>query len=212
MKWGNRRATVIQPSLSKVFRTGKALIVYYSLTGNTKKVATAIEKGLRRAGLKTKVLMVSEAFKEDYYDYDLVCFGSPVIHALPPHPVMKLMKTKFTDYRGFPSDVQLPSITIPGKYALIFTTFSGPHVGVDEALPAGKFVVQDFEHLGFKVIGEWYLVGEFKGWKKGSTKGKLGDIRGRPNTRDLKEVEERAVRLVKSLEKPCDIEVQWVNC
>lgn len=212
MKWGNRRATIIQPSLSEVFRTGKALIVYYSITGNTKKVATAIERGLRKAGLKTKVLMVSEAFDEDYYDYDLVCFGSPVIHALPPHPVMKLMKKKFADYRDFPSDVQLPSIPIPGKYAVIFTTFSGPHVGVDEALPAGKFVVQDFEHLGFKVIGEWYLVGEFKGWKEGSTIGKLGDIRGRPNTSDLEEVEERTVKLIKSLGKIGEIEVQWVNC
>ena len=124
---------------------------------------------------------------------------------------MKLIQKKFSDYRSYPSEVQLPASPIPGKYALVFTTFSGPHVGVDEAIPAGKLVMQEFEHLGFKVVGEWYVVGEFHGWKDGSTKGKLGDIRGRPNALDLKEVEKRIIRLIKSLRKTSEIEVQWVN-
>ena len=68
VKWGNRRATVIQPSLSRALATGKALIIYYSETGNTKKVALAINRGLQKAGLKTNVLMASEALNEDYYD------------------------------------------------------------------------------------------------------------------------------------------------
>jgi hypothetical protein len=212
MKWGNRRATIIRPSLSTIFTTGKALIVYYSKTGNTKKVATAIESGLKNAGLDTTVLMVSEAVNEDYFDYDIVCFGTPVMHGLPPAPVRKLIQKKFAAHRDFPSDVRLPSAPIPGKYALVFTTFSGPHVGVDEAFPTGKFVMQELEHLGFNIIGEWYLVGEFKGWEIGSTKGKLGDIRGRPNTQDLKEVEEKTINLIKALRKGSEIEVQYTNC
>lgn len=212
MEWGVRRAVILHPSLSENFRTGKALIIYYSETGNTKKVALAIERGVRRAGLEPTIKKVSEAFDEDYYDYDLVCFGSPVRHALPPPPVMKLIDDDFVRFRRSPREVQLPASSIPGKYALIFVTFSGPHVGVDEALPAGKLLVQEFEHLGFKVKGEWYIVGEFHGWKDGSTRGRLGDIRGRPNPQDLARVEEKIIKLVRSLGRTSETKVVWVNC
>ncbi len=105
----------------------------------------------------------------------------------------------------------VPALKIPGKYALVFVTFSGPHVGIDEALPAGKYLVQEFEHLGFDVKGEWYIVGEFHGWKTGSTRGKMGDIRGRPNTEDLARIEKKAARLAKSLKSPGQhtSEVMW---
>jgi len=199
LEWSVRRATTFNPALSKIFRTGKALIIYYSRTGNTEKVALAIERGVKKGGLEPTIKKVSEAFNEDLYDYDLVCFGTPVLHALPPPPVMKLIHKNFVKYRKRPSEVQVPARRIPGKNALIFVTFSGPHVGVDEALPAGKLLVQEFEHLGFDVKGEWYVVGEFHGWKEGSTRGKLGDIRGRPNAEDLARIEEKTIKLVKSL-------------
>jgi len=175
------------------------LIIYYSRTGNTQKVAFAIERGLRKEGLEPTIKNVSEASDEDYYDHDLVCFGTPCLHALPPPPVMKLMHKNFARYRKSPSEVGMPAIPIPGKYALVFVTFSGPHVGVNEALPAGKLLVQEFEHLGFEVKGEWYIVGEFHGWKEGSTKGKMGDIRGRPNAEDLARIEEKAIKLARSM-------------
>jgi len=201
LKWGTRRAVTVHPDLSKILRTGKALIIYYSRTGNTQKVAFAIERGLRKGGLETTIKRISEEFDEDYYDYDLVCFGTPVIHALPPSPVMKLIKRKFVQYRKSPSEVRVPARRIPGKYALVFVTFSGTHVGVNEALPAGKFLVQEFEHLGFEVKGEWYVVGEFHGWKTGSTRGRMGDIRGRPNAEDLARIEEKTIKLVESLKR-----------
>jgi hypothetical protein len=211
LEWGVRRAVTFHPALSKNFITGKALIIYYSRTGNTEKVASAIERGLRKAGLKPTIKKVSEALEEDYYDYDLVCFGTPVIHALPPSPVMKLVHKNFVRYRKRPSEVGVPANPIPGKYALVFVTFSGSHVGVHEALPAGKFLVQDFEHLGFEVKGEWYIVGEFHGWKKGSTRGRLGDIRGRPNAEDLARIEEKTVELVRSVKCMSNDKILWVR-
>lgn len=211
LKWGVRRTVVSHPSLSETFRTGKALIVYYSKTGNTEKVAAAIERGVRKAGLKPTVKKVSDTFDEDYYDYDLVCFGSPVMHALPPLPVIKLFHKNFLKFRSRPIDVRLPASMIPGKYVLVFVTFSGPHVGVKEALPAGKFLAQEFEHLGFNVIGEWYIVGEFHGWEDLSTRGRLGDIRGRPNPQDLITVEEKVIELIGSLGRKSTNEVMWVR-
>jgi hypothetical protein len=58
---------------------------------------------------------------------------------------------------------------------------------------------QFFEHLGFEVAAKWYVVGEFHGMEEFSTKGRLGDIRGRPNAKDLAEVEDNVAKLVKSI-------------
>jgi len=99
----------------------------------------------------------------------------------------------------FHRKVWLSSPKIPGKAALVFVTYSGPHIGLNEALPAGKYIRQFFEHLGFAVVGEWYIVGEFHGWKEANQKGRLGDIRGRPNAQDLANVERNAKNIVKLL-------------
>ena len=97
---GINMAVAVHPPLSKAFRTGKALIIYYSRTGNTEKVAMAIKEGVRKGGLEPIVKKISEASKEELYDYDLVCFGSPVIHSLPPRPVMKFILKKGDEYRS----------------------------------------------------------------------------------------------------------------
>jgi hypothetical protein len=52
--------------------------------------------------------------------------------------------------------------------------------------------------LGFTIAGEWYIVGEFHGQEILSTKGVLGDIRGRPDKRDLDLVRRRVKRIIKS--------------
>jgi hypothetical protein len=51
----------------------------------------------------------------------------------------------------------------PGKNALVFVTYSGPHTGIDEAPPVGKDIRQYFEHRGFNVIDEWYILSEYHG-------------------------------------------------
>jgi hypothetical protein len=194
-----RRTVIHYPSLSKSLRTGKALIVYHSKTGNTEKVAAAITRGITAGGLKPIVRKASEAIGEELYDYDLVCLGTPVIHSLPPPPVMRYILKKGNEYRKR-KEVRLAAPRIPGKDALVFVTFSGPHTGKNEALPAGKYLRQFLEHLGFDVKGEWYVVGEFHSWQEASIRGKMGDIRGRPNAQDLAGIEERTVRLVESLQ------------
>ena len=175
-----------------------ALIIYFSKTGNTEKIALAIRRGLKKAGLEVTVKKVNEATEEELYDYDLVCFGSPVLHSLPPPPVFSFIRKNEKKYRDA-GEVNLFSPKVINKNALIFCTYSGPHCGINEALPVGKYIRQFFEHLGFDIKGEWYEVGEFHGWEAGSTKGRLGDIRGRPNAEDLALVELKTTQLVRSL-------------
>jgi hypothetical protein len=97
--------------------------------------------------------------------------------------------------------VQEGAPKLPGKHALIFCTYSGPHTGMREAVPPVLYAGQFFEHLGFTIVGEWYVVGEFHGSLEASTRGRLGDIRGRPNQEDLHNVKHDAIQLVQQLRK-----------
>ena len=175
-----------------------ALIVYHSDTGNTEKVAMAIKRGIERTGKTVTLKTVEEAKGTDLYDYDLVCVGSSVIHALPSKKVFEFIEANDERYRD-DREVALSPPKLINKSAVVFCTYSGPHCGVNEALPVGKYIRQFLEHLGFDVKDEWYEVGEFHGWPDASTQGKLGDIRGRPNDDDLMLVELRAAQLARSL-------------
>ena len=88
---------------------------------------------------------------------------------------------------------------IPGKQALIFCTYSGPHTGINEAISAGKYAGQFFEHLGFQVVDEWYILSEFRGSEENSTKGRMGDIRGLPSEKDLEKVKQDAANLCQKI-------------
>ena len=176
----------------------KALIIYWSATGNTEKVANAIRKGLEKENVKPTFKKVAEAAGEELYAYDLVFLGCSSYECLPPEPVQQFIKEKWKYHREH-GDIKLGAPKVPGKTGVPFCTYSGPHTGINEAIPAGKYVGQFFEHLGFEVAREWYVVGEFHGREANSTRGRLGDIRGRPNDEDLAKVEKDVSELVRSL-------------
>ena len=92
--------------------------------------------------------------------------------------------------------MRLGAPKIPGKHVIISCTYSGPHTGINEAIPAGKYIGQLFEHLGFTVLDEWYIVGEYHGSEERSTMGRLGNIKGRPNEEDLKKVKQDVKRIL----------------
>jgi hypothetical protein len=56
---------------------------------------------------------------------------------------------------------------------------------------------QFFEHIGFTVLDEWYVLSEFHGSLENSTQGRMGDIRGKPKEEDLRKIREEAERLAK---------------
>ena len=176
----------------------EAIIIYWSKTGNTEKVALAIQEGLEGAGADVTLKRVRDAADVDFYAYDLVCLGFPSYGWSPPGPVGKFLKSKFRVYRD-EGRVKVGAPIVPGKNVLIFCTYSGPHTGVREAIPAGLYAGQFFEHLGFTVLDEWYVAGEFHGSEEKSTKGRLGDTRGRPNKEDLRKVRQDAAQLVNAI-------------
>ena len=64
-----------------------ALIIYWSKTGNTEKVALAMKEGFERARLKVDVKRCEEAEDLDFFDYDIVCIGSPSYEFHTPKPM-----------------------------------------------------------------------------------------------------------------------------
>lgn len=172
-----------------------AIIIYWSKTGNTEKAARAIQEGLQEAEANCLLKRVEDAGAVDFFDYDLVCIGFPSYQWRPAPPMEKFLNDKFAHYRK-QGHVKEGAPAVPGKSALIFCTYSGPHTGIREAIPAGLYAGQFFEHLGFTVLDEWYIVGEFHGREELSTRGRLGDICGRPTEEDLRKVRQDARLLV----------------
>ncbi len=176
----------------------EAVVIYWSRTGNTEKAACAIRDGLETGGANVRLQTVDEADVVDYYDYDLVCVGFPSYQWSPPEAMVRFLKQKHRHYAR-QGRVKVNAPSVEDTRALIFCTYSGPHTGINEALPAGKYAGQFFEHLGIQVLDEWYIVGEFHGNEEASTEGCLGDIRGRPNEEDLRQIRERAASVVRRL-------------
>jgi hypothetical protein len=176
----------------------KAAIIYWTKSGNTEKVAVAIKEGLEKAGLDVSYMRVEKAENIDYFDYDLICIGFPSYEFTTPRPMTTFLKTNIAKHRK-EGRVKVGAPKVPGKNALIVCTYSGPHTGIKEAIPAGKYAGQFFEHIGFTILDEWYILGEFHGDKEASTKGRMGDIRGKPNEEELRKIKEDAFSLAKRL-------------
>ena len=176
-----------------------AIIIYVSKTGNTEKVALALREGLEDAGAAVSVRRVEDAGDVDFYEYDLVCVGFPSYQWHPPKPMDTFLTGKLSAYRR-QGRIVCGAPRLPGKNALIFCTYSGPHTGIREAIPAGLYAGQFFEHLGFTVLDEWYVVGEFHGNPEASTRGRLGDIRGLPSKDDLDTVKRDAARIIGTIQ------------
>lgn len=58
---------------------------------------------------------------------------------------------------------------------------------------------QNFEHFGFNVVGEWYIISEFHGREDMSTLGRLGAIRGKPTLDELDKIKKDSQQIAKSL-------------
>ncbi len=175
-----------------------ALIVYWSKTGNTEKVANAIKRGFEDAAVEVTFKKPEEAENLDFFNYDLVCIGCPSYSWHPPEPMTAYLKKKFNQYRQS-GRIKPCAPKVAGKNALIFVTYSGPHTGIAEATPVGKDIGQYFEHMGFTVVDELYVLSEFHGSIEHSTLGRLGNVRGKPTATQLETISEDAKRIAQFL-------------
>ena len=189
----------------------KTLVLFDSMGGNTQKVADRIHRIAKSTGFKSTILKLEEDSDLDFYDYDLVFLGSPVIEWLPTKKMMDFLKKKLKDHR-LNGDIPSAAVSLkPGKYAVCFSTNCGAHIGVDEASPMTEWVASFFGHIGYQVLDKIHVPGEMRNFGQGSdwmndevfeslnTQGKYGDIKGRPNEEDLAELEVSIKKLLSPL-------------
>lgn len=175
----------------------KSLILYWSDSGNTLKVAEAIKDTLLKNNIETDFMRISENFNVNICNYDLVFLGAPSIQWIPPQGVQKFIKNAMNKDRNGIRPIGAPKKN--GKFSVVFCTYGGIHTGEREGYTAGKYMAQFLEHMGFFVLDEWYTPGKFKGWEEGSRYGKLGDIRERPNKEDLLIIKNKTEEILQGL-------------
>jgi hypothetical protein len=189
----------------------KTLILYDSMGGNTEKVAQRIHSVVEAFGLESTIVKLGEDTNLDFYDYDLIFLGSPVIEWLPTKRMTEFLKGKLLDYR---LNGKIPPCAVPtrtGKFAVCFGTNCGTHIGKDEALPMTEWMAAFLGHIGYRVLDKIHLPGEMRnfgqgrGWmdetilEKLNTCGKYGNVKGRPNEDDLMELEKHIRNILNSL-------------
>lgn len=168
------------------------LNLYFSATGNTEKVAMRIQETVQDLGRKVDTVKITPETQLDILQYDFVFVGSGVYGQLPGKPVMEVFRKHIREYvqKG---EIKPASPRRPSAKTVVYCTYGGAHTGVNEAVPAVKYMGQLFDHLGYAIVAEWYVIGEYKpeNMSGHSVAGRLGDIRGRPNEEDLRDVAER---------------------
>jgi flavodoxin len=173
------------------------VVLYWSKSGNTQKVAERIYETVKAQDLPVKIHEISESLEIPFLEYQLVFCGAPVYSFLPPDAVKQFLGKQLP--ASNPTRPAAPEI--PGHAAVVFCTYGGGHTGVREAVPTLKYMGQFFEHAGIRVVEEWAVVGEFqKAGPEYNTAGRLGDISGRPNEQDLQAIEGKVKGLLKRLE------------
>ncbi|MBU1125879.1 MAG: NAD(P)H-dependent oxidoreductase [Candidatus Omnitrophica bacterium] len=69
----------------------KALIVYYSRSGNTKKMAEAIAESIKKENIEVSVQDVKEVSAEQLPAYDAIIMGSPTYYGTMAAELKKLL-------------------------------------------------------------------------------------------------------------------------
>lgn len=183
----------------------KVLNVFHSQTENTRKVAEAIEQAVKDMGCEVVTLQAKpDAEPVRTLDFDLVFIGSGVYGWLPGKPMIEWLgeraKESMSEFGGS-GDLKPGAPRLAAKNVGVYCTFGGSHTGVNEAVPAVKYMGQLFDHLGFTIAAEWYIPGAYGVPKlqHHNTQGRLGDIRNRPDEHDLASVKEKVKGLISSI-------------
>ena len=69
----------------------KVLVLYYSKTGNTEKMARLVEEGAKDQGVQAEIKSVGDATLDDLQSADGIVIGSPTYYGLPAADIIKLI-------------------------------------------------------------------------------------------------------------------------
>jgi hypothetical protein len=197
----------------------RCLVTYSSYTGNTEKVALRFKETFEKKGWQCDIFKVRKNADDilrppiDIRSYDFVCAGSGLRAHLPYNEILNMLRGLRTGFDPRITlrfrDETIPYITEPvpdlpphrsaksdhGKIvlgpnsprAVVFITYAGYEFGPKEALPAVQLLALELEHIGFQFIGHFCCPGKYIDDPMPRTF--HGDIRDRPNEKDLLEAQ-----------------------
>jgi flavodoxin len=113
----------------------KALIIYDSIYGNTKKVAMALSRGLEAGGIYVDSKFVSDCKPDELEDYDIIGIGGPTHF----HGISKSIKLFLS---------KLEKIELKNKTGFAFET----KAEVPLAGSAGKKIMKSLKKMDLKII------------------------------------------------------------
>jgi len=178
----------------------KILNLYYSSTGNTEKAAKLISETVQQLGHEIDTIKIAGDQDLDLLSFEVIFVGSGVYQWLPGKAMQEFITARLAHYAAA-GQIKYASPRRPGKKVIVYCTYGGAHTGANEAIPAVKYLGQLFDHLGFEIVAEWYLIGQYPGtgrFKDFSSAGRLGNISGRPNTADLDDLAERVKGILRA--------------
>jgi flavodoxin/NAD-dependent dihydropyrimidine dehydrogenase PreA subunit len=151
----------------------KTLIIYFSQTDNTRKIARAIREGIKKSAGQCDIVSLKKARYDDLKDYDLIGIGSPIWFAEPPN------LTLWID--GLPDQ--------NGKQAFFFSTH-GTLPLLYAPIMSRKLTMKYFTVIGWN---DWYggYISDAPAWYTD----------GHPDEIDLKEAEDFGKKMVENSQK-----------
>ena len=131
----------------------KALVIYYSKTGNTKEMAELIAESMNEENLATECKSVTDIQAADVAGYDVIVIGSPTYYGHMAGAIKQL----FDDMVGFHGKLD-------GKIGAVFSSSANigggnetTIMGIIEAMLIAGFIVQgdpQGDHYGPVSIGK----------------------------------------------------------
>jgi flavodoxin/NAD-dependent dihydropyrimidine dehydrogenase PreA subunit len=114
----------------------KCIVIYFSQTGNTEKIARAIQAGVKRAAGHCEIVKIKEANPRRLYEYDLIGLGTMVMEAEPGNVTAFINDMRFAG----------------GKHIFAFATHG---TTPEQLFPS---MVPKLKRRGLVVIGtrDWY--------------------------------------------------------
>lgn len=118
----------------------KALIGYYSRTGNTKMMAMAIARGVKKEGIDVNLAPLNKIKTKDLLKYHLIILGSPTYYGLMAGEMKKFIDDSVR-YHG----------KLSGKVGGAFTSCGGIAGGAETTILS---ILEAFLIHGMIVLGE----------------------------------------------------------
>lgn len=164
----------------------RGIVIYHSITGNTKKIAVAIHRGMNQAGGQCDIEQFKDVTTNDLLNYDLIGLGSPVMR-----------NRELFNVTNF---IELVMRSVDGKHGFAFCTHG--------ALP-GRYlsrVVSGMTQRGLTIIGwnDWFGSVYYPAMPKPYF------TDGHPDSIDLREAEEFGIEMVKRSERIFNGETQLI--